>query len=129
MFIIAFPDVILEEILILHAFDYKSSILVSHAQHHQQDWQLLEDRNHLSPALYKLRTGSNAMSSTKPSVMTCPKQKVITLQYSAEWSTCTTLWPQDFSTFSVLYVFQALEELKGALSHQTAGIHILDNQD
>lgn len=102
MFIIAFPDVILEEILILYAFDYKSSILVYHAQHHQQDWKLLENRSHLSPTLYKLRTGSNVMSSTKPSVMTCPKQKVITLQYSAEWSTCTTLLPQDFSIFSVL---------------------------
>lgn len=30
--------------------------------------------------------------------------------------------PQDFSTFSVLYIFQALAELKEAPSHKTAGM-------
>lgn len=34
-----------------------------------------------------------------------------------------------FYTFLVLYIFQALEELKGALSHQIPGIHILNDQD
>lgn len=38
--------------------------------HHHQDYKPLEVRNHLSPTLSKLHSGSNAMSSTKPSMMT-----------------------------------------------------------
>lgn len=47
---------------------------------HHQDCELLKDRNHLSPALYKLQSGSNALSSTKPSVMPRPQQKILSLQ-------------------------------------------------
>lgn len=37
-------------------------------------------------------------------------------------SISTNSLPQDFSTFSVLYIFQALAELKEAPSHKTAGM-------